>query len=375
MNMRSLLLIAMAVITCLMLCSGQSGATAPQHPQRGNNDGLANAYPSQIAAAPDGSVWFTENRGVEHLLPSGQFHLYTVPGADGVFNENTPDSLVVDAQGTVWFTSGPHLGRVDSVGNLSIISVPVRLGRPYDITKGLDGTLWCLFEDANSKLYRFARISPDGRVYPMFSWPSKGSIPGSVDQLDAFAIGKGDRLWVADTFVTNVTQGTGPSFAGYLDSHEKIVRIPLPNAIWGVCYTGQCTPSTLLIGKTGTAWIGLRGAAIEQVTTAGVQHVLVLPPSVMAVMGLASGEDGIVWYSTIGEGIGQVSRSGRSSFFEVSPNRTAAYEGITATPDGSLWFTIGCKNSIGHHTVTGVVIVFHIPGTIAEAEGTCPDLP
>ena len=376
MNVRSIFRATVA-IAILVVNSVQSGAAASRHPQRGSNVGTANAYPREIATAPDGSLWFGENRGIEHLLPSGQFHLFAVPGAAGAYGDNTPGSLVVDARGTVWFTAGQHIGRLDGAGVLRMISVPVRLGGPALITKSPDGTMWCVFENDGFRSYGYtiARISPDGRVHPVFTWPKRGSIPGSVDRLEAVAVGKGDRIWFADTFVTNYTQGSGPSFVGYLDSHMKIVRLPMPIAIPGVCPPDECIPSSILIGKVGTVWIGLIGSALGQVTTKGVWHISVLPRSVIIVADLAPGSDGSVWFSAIGAGIGHVSRDGLVKFFVVSRTRTEAYDSITATPDGSLWFTIGCENGIGHITTTGVIRVFHIPGTIADAGEQCPELP
>src|SRR5665213_1377053 len=126
MNVRSILCTAAVVFASLFVNGAQSGATAPQRHQHTNNDGSANAYPSQIAAAPDGSLWFGENRGLEHLLPSGRFHLYAVPGAGGAYEDNTPGSLVVDAQGAVWFTAGLHIGRLDNKGMLRLITPPRR---------------------------------------------------------------------------------------------------------------------------------------------------------------------------------------------------------------------------------------------------------
>lgn len=205
MHIRSLLCAIMVILMALVANSAPSGAAAPHHLQRTGSDVLENAYPSQIAAAPDGSLWFTENRGVEHFIPPGRFHLYAVPGAGGALGDNTPGSLVVDAQGTVWFISGPHVGRIDRLGKMRLIPAPAHMGWPVDITMGPDGTLWCVFQAASSVSYRFARISSDGHVHFLYSWPMRGTIPGSIDQLDAYAIGPSDRLWIADTVVTNVT--------------------------------------------------------------------------------------------------------------------------------------------------------------------------
>ena len=374
MNARSIPRATLTVIASLVLFSAASGAAASRHPQPGSHDGTANAYPRQIATAPDGSLWFGENRGIEHLLPSGQFHLFAVPGAPGTFGEHTPGSLVVDARGTVWFTSGQDIGRLENRRVLSMIPVPLSQGKPTLIMKGPDGTLWCVSEIGSTSSYGFGRISSDGRVHPAFIWPKRGSIPRSFVQLDAIAVGKNDRFWFAETFVTDPTQGSGPTFVGYLDNRMRIVRFPMPKSLPHVC-PSRCVPSSILIGTDGTIWFGLLGDGLGQITAKGVRHISVLPRSVIAVSTLAPDSDGGVWFGTIGTGIGHMDHTGRVKFFELSQNRTEAYEGSAPAADGSLWFTIGCTNSIGHITVTGATTVFHIPGTIADAGPQCPGLP
>jgi hypothetical protein len=209
----------------------------------------------------------------------------------------------------------------------------------------------------------------------VFSWPAKGTLPGSTDQLDAYALGPGDRLWFADTFVTNVTQGSGPSFVGYLDTHLRLVRFPLPTSVAGACNPDQCIPISLRIGTDGILWFGLEGPGLGRMPPESVPQITALPRSAIIVTAFAPGAAGSVWFSAIGAGIGHVSRAGQVNYIVVSRTRTEAYEDITAASNGSLWFTVGCENGIGHATATGVITITHIPGTIADAGDQCPNLP
>src|SRR5882724_1757547 len=94
----------------LVLSSARATAVSPHLYHRSSNVGTMNVHPGPIAIAADGSLWFGEDRGIEHLSSSGRFHLFTVPGATGAYGDKTPGSLVVDARGTVWFTAGQHIG-------------------------------------------------------------------------------------------------------------------------------------------------------------------------------------------------------------------------------------------------------------------------
>lgn len=376
MNVRSTVCAAMAVIAGFMLNISAPSAGVARHSQRSGNADMADAHPGQIAAAPDGSLWFTENRGIQHLSPSGRFRLFAVPGAAGTAGDNTPGSLVVDPRGTVWFTAGRNIGRLAGDGKLLLFPVSRHLGAPAFLTKGPDGTVWCALAAAADRTYNFAiaRILPSGAVLPVFTWPKRGSIPGSLDRLDAFAVGAGHRIWLADTFVTNFTQGSGPTFVGYIDSHMRIVRFPLPRAIGHVCQS-WCTPLSIVIGTDGVVWFGLLNPGLGRLTPNGVPSIISLPRSVIIVTTLAPGLNGKVWFGTVGSGLGYVTRAGRVRYFALSPHRTDGYEGVASVPDGSLWFTIACQNSIGHITSTGKIKVVHIPGTVADAGAQCPGLP
>src|SRR5437868_5454119 len=89
--------VAMALVASLTVYITGSTAAAPRQPHRGNTGGTMNVHPGLIAIAADGSLWFGEDRGIEHMSPSGRFQLFTVPGATGAYGDNTPGSLVVDA--------------------------------------------------------------------------------------------------------------------------------------------------------------------------------------------------------------------------------------------------------------------------------------
>jgi hypothetical protein len=79
-------------------------------------------------------------------------------------------------------------------------------------------------------------------------------------------------------------------------------------------------------------------------------------------VGITAGPDGNVWFTEqSGNNIGQITPAGVITEFEVPPNPTAfnipfnVPLGITTGPDGNLWFTESFAASIGQITPAGIV--------------------
>jgi virginiamycin B lyase len=77
-------------------------------------------------------------------------------------------------------------------------------------------------------------------------------------------------------------------------------------------------------------------------------------------IGITAGPDGNLWFT---EGIGKIGRitpAGVITEFTV-PTTGSGPDGITAGPDGNLWFTEDQANQIGRITTAGVITEFAIP--------------
>jgi virginiamycin B lyase len=73
---------------------------------------------------------------------------------------------------------------------------------------------------------------------------------------------------------------------------------------------------------------------------------------------LTIGPDRNVWFGEIGTRIGTITAKGDIREFTVNSLRRDIFQGITAAPDGNLWFTSLCRNMIGRMTVRGHVTTF-----------------
>ncbi len=106
-----------------------------------------------LAAATDGTLWFTEacrrrrhgedgpgGSGIVRIAPSGKVVRYRLTGKD------YPISIALGADGTAWFGvshwgySAPLIGRIARTGALAEYRVPH--GYPDRIAVGRDGRLW-----------------------------------------------------------------------------------------------------------------------------------------------------------------------------------------------------------------------------------------
>src|SRR5712692_4410403 len=91
--------------------------------------------PGQIAAGPDGALWFTQVDRIGRVTTGGVITDYGV-GAVG-----TPQGIVSGPDGALWFTEGAtkRIGRLTTAGALTHFDVGVTT---WDIAAGSDGALW-----------------------------------------------------------------------------------------------------------------------------------------------------------------------------------------------------------------------------------------
>ncbi len=129
----------------------QSGAlTSYPLPSHGPN---ATSRPFDIAAGPDGALWFTEVLGnrIGRISTSGQITEYNLPNAN-----SDPEGIAQGPDGAMWFTeeAGNRIGRISTSGAITEFTIPTANARPTAITTGPDGALW-FTENGSSQIGRF----------------------------------------------------------------------------------------------------------------------------------------------------------------------------------------------------------------------------
>ena len=155
---------------------------------------------------------------------------------------------------------------------------------------------------------------------------------------------------------------------------QTVTEFPIP--------TEFPTPwaGTIAAGPDGALWFAGPGRhKIGRVTTAGKVTEFLIPVSaqVFVYTDTAFGPDGTLWFGIakapasskliLGEtlSIGRMTTRGEFREFPLPPGYhnllIGAPTGMTAGPDGALWFTVAAMNKIGRITTTGEFNEFLLP--------------
>jgi virginiamycin B lyase len=370
----------------------------------------------RVTPGPDGNLWFTNfgDNAVGRITPNGEIKAFTdsrlvgpvsiVAGADGamwfatfddkigrvtttgVFTNfysdskkiNDPNHLVLGHDNAVWFANhGTGVGRVTTTGVISFFATTsgTTFYSADDMTVGSDGALWfadffhdaigrvttsgafTVFKNANTQNVTHITAGPDGALWFTASSSigrittagvvTKYALPAPYVALDITA-GSDGALWY-----TNYNASTQKTSAGRMTTAGVVTNRydnPLSNMLlWDV-----------VSGPDGALWFGVNSGVngrdgIARVTTSGTFTNF----PIHAPLRSALGSDGAVWFTTNSDTIGRIAPDGSIRYFH-DPAMSQTY-GITAGPDGALWFADYGNNKIGRITTNGVVTEFSDP--------------
>ncbi len=287
--------------------------------------------PSSITAGPDGALWVSDIFGDDRVTTSGAISTYTDP------SDLSASDITTGPDGALWFTnllggtgdventggSGGTIGRLSTSGVLTTFSDP-SINFPTGITTGPDGALWFTNSGSNS----IGRITISG-VVTNYSDPSVDAGPTAI------TTGPDGALWFTNS------------------GSNSIGRITTSGAV--TIYTSLSIngPNGITAGPDGALWFTNDGDdSIGRITTSGVATSYT-DPSINSPGGITTGPDGALWFTNgasppitfSGGGFftGGSSSIGRITTSGVVTNYSApsisSPSGITAGPDGALWFT------------------------------------
>jgi virginiamycin B lyase len=234
--------------------------------------------PTWVAAATDGSVWFSDpaTTSVARLEPSGAVTRYPLPEG------RTPGSLVVARDGSVWVaTVGPAIAHLTKSGRLVGYAVPTTQGNPMGgvpdtapaaLTAGPDGAIWFLEMGAD----KVGRITADGKIteYPL---PERERMHANPEGM---AVGSDGAIWFSETLKMRMGRIDPKTFA--------ITEFVIPPVPAGV------PPATVTAGPDGAIWFD--GSALGRMTTTGEFKAFPLPwQGQYAPNSITAGPDGRLW--------------------------------------------------------------------------------
>jgi streptogramin lyase len=288
-------------------------------------------YPNDIAAGPEGNVWFTAPVGVGiperadsasagkigRITPTGAITEYKLPyGSD-------PYGITAGPDGNLWFTETIHrpparlsaIGRITPTGTITEYPLPagndfsplgeLANGSPNRIAAGPDGNLW--FTGWGNQI---GRITPTGTIT---QYPTSGG---------GIAAGPDGNLW----------------FTAY----DKIGRITPSGAIAEYGSLPISSLGGIVTGADSNLWFA-GGNMIGRITPSGTMTAYPLPTTAFGAWGprgIAAGSDGNLWFPAFGE-IVRITPAGIVTEYKLPYGSTPRR--IAAGPDGNLWFTDGYK--------------------------------
>lgn len=283
--------------------------------------------PAGITAGPDGALWFadTQNAVIGRITPSGAITTYPTTEVPG-------NSITVGPDGALWFVElrccmRGAIARITTSGVLA--EYPVT-GEPDSIAAGPDGALWFTIPYSTYSSVSgyggsaIGRITPGGAI-TWYHLPDQAYPTG-------ITAGPDGALWFREN-----------GGIGRIATNGTILSYPAPalqNAYW-------LAGTSITAGPDGALWFA-EPNGVGRITTAGI--VTEFPVTAGCVSGIAAGSDRALWYTGCQNRLGRITTSGSVTEYAV-PTAGSNPLGITAGPDGAIWFTENWAAQIGQAVV------------------------
>jgi virginiamycin B lyase len=268
------------------------------------------SYLMDIAAGPDGNLWFLGSSAsgnttvTGNITTSGVTTEYTAAGG-------SPGSIAAGPDGRLWFTE--QNSTVDAITTSGTVSTFTIGTQSFGITVGADGNLWMTDGQANA----VESISPTG--VPLASYPLAGTgRPSGITK------GPDGALWIAEA---SLVQGGTPSIER-VTTAGAVTAFPIPSQAYRI-----------VAGADGNLWYSeSTGNGIARITPTGT--VTEFQAAVgAAVYGIAAAADGSLWATELsGNAIDHFSSSGALLNRYPLPTPNSGPNAVTIGSDGNVWF-------------------------------------
>jgi streptogramin lyase len=293
--------------------------------------------PGQIAAGPDGNLWFTDGLGNTLGMINPTTHAFTELTLPA--NYILASGITSGPDGDLWFTNmtmndGVTYGAIGMINPTTdkIQEFPENIPNtaPVAITTGPDGNIW--FTDV--------KTNDVGMLNPATGAITELTLPGPNAGAEGITMGPDGNIWVSLTFDSAIVK-INPAT-------DAITEIPL-------AARGGVDPTQIAVGLDGNLWFAEVYAAQIGVINPATDAVTLIPVS-GDVQGITAGADGNVWFTELSSGVSGTTDPSAIAMINPTthaittfplPNPYADAIGITLGPDGNLWFTDANSGSIG----------------------------
>jgi virginiamycin B lyase len=308
--------------------------------------------PIDIAAGPDGAVWFTDfdlPQAINRISPSGTLTQFTVPAYYGYGITTGPD-------GALWagFSGKEVIGRLATDGTFTEYATS---SGPAYITSGPDGALWFTEPGGGGSVVqpdRIGRISTAG-VVEEFTLPRANSYPSGI------TAGPDGALWFAEIGCKTCNPAV-PGMIGRITPAGTITEFPVRTGV---------NPYDITRGPDDALWFTHNAVSgvqstIGRMTTDGT--VTDFPIAIPADGRIILGPDGAFWIAETDGNvpsapahIARLTTAGVETDY-ATPNPDGYGGGITAGPDGNIWFAETYRDTIGKITLPATNFLVNVVG-------------
>jgi streptogramin lyase len=306
-----------------------------------------------ITSGPDGDLWFTESavNAIGKFDPNDTGQAIQNFGTSAGMSANSAPTGIVSAGGDLWFTQPltDQIGKLDpTTGLITEYAAPTDLtGLSSQIILGPDGNLW--FEEFGAiGILNPATASP---VPAPFSGTQVPLPSGSKEQPLDLTIGPNGNVWYGAGIQNASNTGFGSYAIGSVNSSMQSADI-----------SESSEPYALTAGPDGNIWFvtpsnGSVPGTINQIdaTTGAITETPTIPTNVVAVpdpVGITAGPDGNVWFTDSEGAVGVVNLNVQPQFVV-----TAAPSGVVAGQGFGLTVTAEYGSSIVDPLFHGSVTV------------------
>ncbi len=297
---------------------------------------------TEIVSGANSTLWFIESHRnrIGSITTSGYVSDFDL----GLPAGSAPVAITQGPDGNIWFTAtspsgSGHVGRIAG-GIVTLFPLPSAFSSPDGIGAALDGNVW--FATHGGALGGISTsgtlTGPWGTTSFPLTCPTRLAVTSSGD------------LWLAEQFLV-----------GSASAYSKIARWNVSTHV-GFEYSlpGNPGPITdMCVGPYGYIWFvaggGLPSSSIGFVTPFGGTGLI---PA--AGIRIAAGPDGALWVTDpFSRSIRRATTSGVVTSL-APPSSSGALWGITAGPDGNVWYADGSR--IGRIS-TGATQTLSIPAS------------
>jgi streptogramin lyase len=311
--------------------------------------------------------------GLEGRLVLSTFNEFPVPGAPDQF---AGARITTGPDGNLWYTHfGDHaIGRITPDGSVTEFPIQIPLGDLFDITSGPDGNLWIGTDRLSPSFPNdqtfILRMTPEGdQTYFRARLDDGINTNDFIGGFHGPTVGPDGNLWYHLGLYTSPNE----DLLGRITPDGTVTNFTLGTPREGIdgLFSGG-----MAVGADGNLWVSVSGGLIFRVNPDGQLAGTINTPRgpYTPLREMTTGSDGNVW-GVFDNGIERITPDGIVTDFALPTPTQALGMGITAGPDGDVWFTEGQANQIGMITPDGQITEFRVPAPNSQPGGitTGPD--